>query len=48
MGLEIVGRKVGISVVRVGHLVGREVVGSSLGVFVGVLVIGASLGEEVG
>ena len=46
--MEIVGRKVGDSVVRIGHVVGREVVGSLLGVFVGVLVIGASLGEEVG
>ena len=48
MGLEIVGLKVGVSVVRIGHLVGRDLVGSLLGVFVGVLVIGASLGEDVG
>ena len=48
MGLEMVGWKAGDLVVRVGHFVGREVVGSLLGIFISELVIGALLGEDVG
>ena len=48
MGLEIVGWKDGDCVVCVGHVVGREVVGSSLGVFVGILVIGSKVGIVLG
>ena len=48
VGLEMVGWKAGDLVVRVGHFVGREVVGSLLGIFVGVVSLGALLGEDAG
>ena len=45
--MEIVGWKVGVSVVRVGHDVARDVVVSPIVIIKGLLVFGPLLGEDV-